>query len=177
MRGWSLMAGCTAALLGAGTGWTAESGALARREPPAMDLHNTQQPAASLAARAFKGAARRLESPRCRGLFAQMKARDGRPLQETLDGLGTDPAAYLALLRFADGQDKGRCASPYVLATTRTNLRLVWICPRQFEKAALASPEVAEATLIHEVLHTLGLGENPPSSQEITARVMRECRN
>jgi hypothetical protein len=176
MRGGSAVLAAAAALLTAGAGGAAETGSLARREPPAMDLHITQQPAAALATRAFKGAARRLESPRCRGLFAQMKARDGRPLQETLDGLGTDPAAYLGLLRFADGQDKGRCASPYVLATTRTNLRLVWICPRQFERAALASPEVAEATLIHEVLHTLGLGENPPSSQEITARVMRECR-
>jgi hypothetical protein len=31
------------------------------------------------------------------------------------------------------------------------------------------------ASLIHEVLHTLGLGENPPSSAEITERVLRHC--
>jgi hypothetical protein len=29
---------------------------------------------------------------------------------------------------------------------------------------------------IHEVLHTLGLGENPPSSGEITRTVRRFCR-
>jgi hypothetical protein len=33
----------------------------------------------------------------------------------------------------------------------------------------------AEAILIHEILHTLGLGENPPSSAEITRQVWRRC--
>jgi len=30
--------------------------------------------------------------------------------------------------------------------------------------------------VIHEVLHTLGLGENPPSSATITIRVQNRCR-
>jgi len=30
--------------------------------------------------------------------------------------------------------------------------------------------------VIHEVLHTLGLGENPPTSTEITLRVEGRCR-
>jgi hypothetical protein len=30
--------------------------------------------------------------------------------------------------------------------------------------------------VIHEMLHTLGLGENPPSTFEITARVRDRCR-
>ena len=29
--------------------------------------------------------------------------------------------------------------------------------------------------MIHEFLHTLGLGENPPTSQEITERVSNRC--
>ena len=33
----------------------------------------------------------------------------------------------------------------------------------------------AEVYVIHEMLHTLGLGENPPTSQEITQRVKRQC--
>jgi hypothetical protein len=34
-----------------------------------------------------------------------------------------------------------------------------------------------EATgVIREVLHTLGLGENPPASAEITRRVEERCR-
>jgi hypothetical protein len=33
----------------------------------------------------------------------------------------------------------------------------------------------AEAYVIHEMLHSLGLGENPPSSLAITAKVMSRC--
>jgi len=36
-------------------------------------------------------------------------------------------------------------------------------------------PAYAEMILIHELLHTLGLGENPPTSLEITARVTERC--
>ena len=32
-----------------------------------------------------------------------------------------------------------------------------------------------EAVLIHELLHSLGLGENPPDSAAITDRVMARC--
>jgi hypothetical protein len=32
-----------------------------------------------------------------------------------------------------------------------------------------------EAILIHELLHSLGLGENPPSSDYITSRVRARC--
>jgi hypothetical protein len=30
--------------------------------------------------------------------------------------------------------------------------------------------------VIHEMLHTLGLGENPPSTFEITERVKQRCQ-
>jgi hypothetical protein len=33
----------------------------------------------------------------------------------------------------------------------------------------------AEVYVIHEMLHTLGLGENPPRSQQITQAVKRRC--
>ena len=36
-------------------------------------------------------------------------------------------------------------------------------------------PSLAEAIVIHEMLHTLGLGENPPTSTEITKRVKGRC--
>jgi hypothetical protein len=39
----------------------------------------------------------------------------------------------------------------------------------------LRNPVLAESIVIHEMLHTLGLGENPPSSQEITQQVKRRC--
>jgi len=37
------------------------------------------------------------------------------------------------------------------------------------------NPSQTEAFLIHEELHSLGLGENPPSPKEITARVLALC--
>ena len=41
---------------------------------------------------------------------------------------------------------------------------------------ALHEPRLAEALVIHEMLHTLGLGENPPTSTEITKRVEGRCQ-
>jgi hypothetical protein len=52
----------------------------------------------------------------------------------------------------------------------------VFVCAQQFVAAARRDPMVADAALIHESLHSLGLGENPPSSSEITSRVISACR-
>jgi len=48
----------------------------------------------------------------------------------------------------------------------------VFICPTAFVEG---SPEETEAALIHEMLQTLGLGENPSRSRDITARVRARC--
>ena len=40
----------------------------------------------------------------------------------------------------------------------------------------MKNPTLAEAMVIHEMLHTLGLGENPPTTFEITDRVLSRCR-
>ncbi len=50
--------------------------------------------------------------------------------------------------------------------------RVVFICPTAFVEG---SPEETEAALIHEMLQTLGLGENPSRSRDITARVRARC--
>ena len=46
----------------------------------------------------------------------------------------------------------------------------------RFRKHAERDPWTAENWVIHEMLHTLGLGENPPSSREITQRVNERCQ-
>jgi hypothetical protein len=51
---------------------------------------------------------------------------------------------------------------------------VVYICPG-FAAFDRRYPDEAEATLIHEALHSLGLGENPPSSRHIQARVRARC--
>jgi hypothetical protein len=41
----------------------------------------------------------------------------------------------------------------------------------QFKRVAVAEPDYAAVLLIHEELHALGLGQNPPTSADITDRV------
>ena len=45
----------------------------------------------------------------------------------------------------------------------------------QFFEADRRNAFLTEAFIIHETLHSLGLGENPPASGEITSRVMKRC--
>ena len=57
---------------------------------------------------------------------------------------------------------------------TTPGSRTVRICP-QFTQRQLRDPVLAEIVILHEALHTLGLGENPPLSTVITARVAAHC--
>ena len=54
--------------------------------------------------------------------------------------------------------------------------RGVFLCGQRFAQLARRDPELASVILIHEEFHSLGLGENPPSSAEITARIAERCR-
>jgi hypothetical protein len=99
----------------------------------------------------------------------------GRPLAQRLDELGFTPQGYLGQVLFENGRALRPCASKKVLAVTNPGSRVVFICP-QFGELAHFDPVEAELILIHEMLHTLGLGESPPSSLEITGRVERRCR-
>ena len=56
-------------------------------------------------------------------------------------------------------------------------MRRVFVC-KTFAEVQLRQPGVAESMVIHEILHTLGLGETPgqPTSIEITQRVEARCR-
>jgi hypothetical protein len=96
-------------------------------------------------------------------------------LQEKLDAYHLSGTEYLSLVYFADGLDRGRCEDTGILATATPGSRLVSVCGR-FARAYRNDPTWAEVVVIHEALHTLGLGENPPSSSEISARVSARCR-
>jgi hypothetical protein len=124
--------------------------------------------------RTLGGAARRLERPACQRLLSEFVDAQGRPLQENLAQVNQTAVEYLGGLFFYDGASQGRCASPGILAVTQPGGRAIRICSRFFDEA-VHNPQLAEAVIIHEALHTLGLGENPPSSQEITARVLKHC--
>jgi len=129
-------------------------------------------PAALDVSRAARDAMRRLQDPDCRRLLDDLTDRDGRPLRERL-GAST-PEAYLARLALREGEiprGSGRCASQGAAAFT-VDGAAVFVCGTSF--ARLGRGARANA-LIHEMLHTLGLRENPPSSAEITRRVAEHC--
>jgi hypothetical protein len=85
------------------------------------------------------------------------------------------PAEYLQMLPFVDGSGEPLCRKRKVMLATKVNVPRVIVCPG-FAKAQRDQPQTAESLVIHEVLHTLGLGENPPSSAEITEQVEARCR-
>lgn len=126
---------------------------------------------------AVVGARRRLEQPACRGLLAELSDASGRTLQENLDAIGETGGTYLARILFADGSGRQRCKGDEAYAFTTPGSRVVYVCGREFKGLAARNPVRAQAIVIHEALHTLGLGENPPSSSEITARVLAACQS
>jgi hypothetical protein len=129
-------------------------------------------PAALDVSRAAREAMRRLQEPNCQRLLDEFTDRDGRPLRERL-GTST-PSAYLAHLVLREGEiprGSGHCASRGAAAFTAGGAA-VFVCGTSFHKLGQGARANA---LIHEMLHTLGLRENPPSSAEITRRVVALC--
>lgn len=125
--------------------------------------------------RAVMGARQRLGRPECQRVFSEFKDAAGRTLQEKLEAQGQTAASYLGLIVFADGARLRRCQDPNIFAMTDPGSRVVYVCGRQFAFVDGNNSSQTEAFLIHEELHSLGLGENPPSPKEITARVLAMC--
>jgi hypothetical protein len=134
-------------------------------------------PAALDVTNALRGALRKLKNPSCQQLLEDFTDIEGRPLRENLRG--STPGEYLAHLRIHDGEiPKGshRCASPGAAAFTSGGAA-VFVCGTNF---ASRGRTFRENALIHEMLHTLGLRENPPgadspTSAEISRRVAERC--
>jgi hypothetical protein len=60
-------------------------------------------------------------------------------------------------------------------ARVRRGSRVVRTCVDRLKQAWQQAPGHTTANFIHEMLHTLGPGENPPSSAEITSWVRAAC--
>src|SRR5262245_14510776 len=126
--------------------------------------------------RAVTGAARRLERASCRRIFQDFTDASGRLLEESLEAAGrSGPGLLQDWIFFADGRQEKRCGDGRVLAFTQTGSRAVWICGRRFSQERWRDPAWTELVLIHEALHVLGLGEDPPSSEAISRRVLDRC--
>ena len=141
-------------------------------ESPSVVLHH---PADALILRlALARASSKLTEPACLQLLDDFHDGEGRPLRENLATTGMEPADYLARLAYRDGADlqSGLCQSRGAAAVTRPNDRMVYVCGANFRAQ---TPGIRANTLIHEMLHTLGLLENPPSSGAINAQVRKRC--
>jgi hypothetical protein len=122
---------------------------------------------------ALLGAKHRLEHPACAELLAEFHASDGLPL--TAHILLT-PSEYLSSLWFVDGDDDRSCrTSGAPIAFTAPGHPVIFVCSSHFARKYLQNQFYAEVILIHEMLHAAGLGENPPSSNQISRATMARC--
>lgn len=132
--------------------------------------------AGSAVQRALLSARSRLAGESCRRVLSDFdSALESGSLRAVLDRRGGTAQGHLDSLVFKDGSGRPRCARPEILAFTSVGSDTVFVCSRAFVRVAQRDPALAEMVLIHEALHTLGLGENPPTSAEITARIEERC--
>src|SRR5262245_4622886 len=124
---------------------------------------------------AVEGAAARLSRPSCQAVLADFADESGGNLLTPLVASGRSPADAFATLQFVDHDTAPQCATGKTLAFTQTGSQLIHVCGREFAKRSRRNRKTAEIIVIHEFLHTLGLGENPPTSQAITAQVTLRC--
>ena len=134
--------------------------------------------------RARTGAARRLEGAECQKVLSDFTDPEGRTLLANLEPWQQTPSGYLRqAITFLDGSTLGHCRKNTVLLVTSRGQLPVFVCPAvgstpgsRFARIQMENPTLSEAMVIHEMLHTLGLGENPPTTFEITDRVLARCR-
>ncbi len=122
--------------------------------------------------RAVTGAARLLKEPTCAELLDEFSDVGGRPLRDVLETLTLSPSASLSRIIFRDGRDHVTCRRGGAVAFTGPGSRVVFVCGNRFRELERLR---AQYVVIHEMLHTLGLGELPPTSGFIDRAVARRC--
>lgn len=163
------------ALLGLATAAVLAVPGPARPETGSFRVRDLDPMQAAALEHALAGAVQRLQSQECRQIFSDFQDLSGHPLQRRLDALGVDAPDYLSLILFVDGSGRRSCHGTDTLAVTAPGSRVVYVCGRYFREAQARRPDRAEFVVLHEALHTLGLGENPPDSLAITRRVGERC--
>jgi hypothetical protein len=123
---------------------------------------------------ALASAARQLDDPGCQALLDEFSDGSARPLRASLVEAGLGPSEYLRRGVFFYDAPQSICGTSN-LALTKPGSRAIFVCGARFVREMKGGSRHGEAVLIHELLHSLGLGENPPSSDSITDRVMARC--
>jgi hypothetical protein len=128
--------------------------------------------------RAIAGAKQLLADPECQQVFADFQDASGNSLLANLSATGQSPAEYLDGIWFIDASRALPCQrGDLLVAYTSPGHRVVYVCGSRFVHPIFRLDQrLAELLIIHELLHSLGLGENPPTSSQITKQVARRCK-
>jgi hypothetical protein len=124
---------------------------------------------------AVLGASQRLRASECQKVFTDFEDGSGRPLQATLDALDKTGAEFLTWLRFTEADDRTCNAATHVAAFTQPGSRVVQICAAALLREPSRDTQADEVLVIHELLHAIGLRENPPSAAAISRQVLVRC--
>ena len=127
-----------------------------------------------VAREAVAGAVRRLASDECRAVLADFQDAFGVRLDTRLEASGASLEQWVQGVYFYEGNAQRSCYRHGVMAVTQPGSHVVYLCPA-FVQQQRRDPGLAEALVIHELLHTMGLAENPPTSLEINRRVFERC--
>lgn len=120
---------------------------------------------------------RRMTDSRCQEILTDFRDPQGRTLDLNLKSTGQGLPAYLGWVIFYDGRSTPPCEDRRTLAWTNPGSRAVLVCWDQFAVSQRTNFGYTANTIIHETLHTLGLGETPPDPRQITAQVAARCGN
>jgi hypothetical protein len=122
-------------------------------------------------------AAERLAQEPCALVLTDFSDQEtGRPLAEKFHSSWKGVPGYVSTLVYRPGAEDGPCRDSSVAAYTSPGSAVVYVCRRFLRWQASREMNLPTTILIHEALHTLGLGENPPTTEEITARIEARCR-
>ena len=136
-------------------------GTLSARGEVAPAFIRIDQPQTAMAVRwAINGAHEWLGDPGCRQVFSDFRDLSGKLLSDVLAERGETGQEHLERLFFYDGSRGDLCTGRGAGAMTQPGSHVVFICPAGFGEIS-REPRKARVIVIHELLHTLGLGESP----------------
>jgi hypothetical protein len=117
----------------------------------------------------------KLKRPECLAVLSDFRDGQDHLLKENLEAFRMTAPEFFASLTFVDGNHADFCSGYDVFAVTSPGNHVIAICTPAFTRIRFENPRLAGSVLIHEMLHALGLGENPPTSLDITLQVGRRC--
>lgn len=125
--------------------------------------------------RVVEAAAARLARCNCQRVLFDFVDEQGVPLGTRLASTSRNPVEAFTALRFANKPLAPQCRTGNRLAFTFPGSQVIYVCSLKLRNESIRNSVRTELILIHEFLHSLGLGENPPTSQYITTRVAVRC--